>query len=116
MPSSIRMQRQAKGRAPTLLSAAQANMLIDLFNALQEIEVRPAGAGTAVMSGDKMTIDLSTSLGSLDARLTALEHNIDPHSSLLNTITAALANATIVCNANGTITLTFPGISMQSLT
>ena len=115
MASSLLMQRQKKGQTPTLLSAAEANRLIDFYNAWRQAEVRPAGAGTVTIGEQNVIIDLSQSIGDLQARMTALEQQNNVYLSLITTITAALANATIVCNPDGTISLTFPGIAKQPL-
>ena len=110
------MNLQVKGAAPTLISATEANKLIQFFNAFQAVEITPAGTGTVLFGEDKIIFDFSGTNADLAAKLQTIQGQVDALTSLLSIVTAALANATIVCNSNGTISLTFPGIAPQPLT
>jgi len=111
--SGIRMNRQAKGAAPTLISATQANILIDFYNAMQAATVSPMGSGSFVFASDKIILDLSQLIASLQAQIQTLQGEVDAVTSQLSATTYAIANATIVCNPDSTITITFPGIDPQ---
>ena len=111
--SGVKMNRQVKGAAPTLISATQANLLIDFFNAFQSATISPAGFGVIHYAGDQVVFDLGPLVENLQTQLDQMKSDNDSLRSQLSVVTYALANATIVCNANGTITITFPGIVAQ---
>lgn len=114
--SGLKLDRQVKGGPLVLTKREAANRVIDLVNALRQLTVSPSGAGTFHMGEDDATLDLSEFFQGTKVRLDGLEDRVAAAESLINTITAALANATIACNPSGGITLTFPAIDPQSLT
>jgi len=92
------------------LGTANANKAIALLNALLAFRVTPSGAGSASVADNEMTLDLGDFYSGTKARLDSLEQNLSQVQSDITTLYAALHGATIMCNANGTITITFPGI------
>lgn len=110
------LQYRIKGQPPTFLETDEANALVDAVNALNNAVVVPEGAGTLQVSNGGLTLDISQLINDLQSRLAAVEQQQNAYNTLLNQITAAMANATIACNSDGTITLTFPGIATQPLT
>lgn len=114
--SGLKIDKQVKGGQLVLTRTEHANRAIDLLNALQTLRVSPAGAGVFTIAEDFATLDLSQLLKGAQTQYDALAVRMSAVESAVNLITAAMANATIVCNPDSTITLTFPSIAAQPLT
>lgn len=114
--SGLKIDKQVKGGPLVLTKRESANQVISLMNALQSLKVSPSGTGTFTIGEDLATLDLSQLLTGIRTREDALADRIAALESTVNTITAAMANATIACNGDGTMTLTFPSIQAQPLT
>ena len=108
--------QQVKGGPLILTRRPHANQAISILNALGAMRVSPAGTGEFVITDTDATLDLSPLSRTMNTRLEALEQAHSALASMQNVITAALANATITCNANGTITITLPHIVQQLMT
>lgn len=117
------IQLMKKGEAPSLIEAAQANLLINAVNALRRIKITPQGAGTINVSDSEVVIDLSslmnggadssTSQASGNGAATSDQPNnaTSTNSSYEQRITALEnrangASISAVCNSDGTITVT----------
>lgn len=114
--SGLKIDKQVKGGPLVLTRREHANQAIDLLNALQSLRVSPAATGAFTIAEDLATLDLSQLVKSVTTQNSALSDRISAVESSVNKIFAALANATISCNSDGTISLTFPGIEIQPLT
>jgi hypothetical protein len=86
-----------KGKTPTLLDVALAQKVLDFLNGLSKATVTPNGAGTFIISDTGTILDLS-----------GLMNQLVNLQAQINLVQRGLQNATITCNADGTITFT-PG-------
>jgi hypothetical protein len=116
MASGLIIPEQVTGGPIVLTRRESANRAIALLNSFQQMIVSPVGAGKFRIADNRATLDLSDFYNETLDALGGHEDRIQVLESLVNQITAALANATITCNADGTITLTFPGIDPQAQT
>jgi hypothetical protein len=115
------------GKTPTFLEAAFANQVLNLLKSIASMSVNPAGAGTFVATQQNAILDLTGLSRRIDAvalqvqqqtppqladvinRLTNLENAVTNLGDQINNINTRLDNASAeasaVCNDNGTITI-----------
>lgn len=101
------IKRLAKGQTPTPLEERYFNDIVDLLNALQTIQVNPAGAGTFQIGARNAILDLSALINRIQALETQAAQSDDKLKQAL-----AGASARANCNPDGSVTVTFsfPGI------
>lgn len=116
-----------KGKTPTLLETEFANQVIALLRSVATMTVSPAGSGTFVATRQNATLDLSGLVNRVNAvalqvqqqsppqladiinRLNNLENAVtnlgNQITNINNRLDNASAEASAVCNDNGTITI-----------
>ncbi len=124
------IKRLEKGRQPTLLDTDKANELIDLLNALVNVQISPAGAGRLNIGKDSAILDLSplmadtsstddpNNVNSSGVSISSLAIQVALLTDVLSHVLFSLNNiiADAVCNDDGTITftLTLPDLPPES--
>lgn len=99
----------AKGKQPTLLSTDKANELIDIINALINLQVAPAGCGQLNIAKGSAILNLQALLSTINNTLLS-SNNSTLNQTVQNIVNQVLQNAkitgTAICNPDGTISIT----------